>query len=116
MAFLQEFKRRADALDLGALADLCETLVAHTDELAVILLHVAPQELLGPVRHVLDVVAHSRDDSSASLFQGPHDQIAHDSYTDDSIAIERCGKLVNFLQIVVNRFEVKPASKGRQIT
>ncbi|GAA5988829.1 hypothetical protein JCM10908_006188 [Rhodotorula pacifica] len=87
-AMATTFRERTQSGDITGLANLCEVLMAHNEELSVIFLHVEPSELLEPVRQLLDATDPSQDD------------------TNDSSVMERYGMLVLFLQITVERFEL----------
>lgn len=73
------------------------------------MLHMEPCELLAPVRQALDGMTDSaRDDGRMSSFGlGAPGRRANSAVTDDGVAIDRCGTLVLFLQVVVHRFQVR---------
>ena len=60
----QAFRHRSENADITGLANLCEVVMSHKDELAVMFLHVEPHELLRPVRELLDARDPSQDDAS----------------------------------------------------
>ncbi|GAA5931433.1 hypothetical protein JCM1841_001666 [Sporobolomyces salmonicolor] len=78
----------AQGADLPSLADLCDTLGEVPHALDIIFLHAAPRDVLPPIREVLDSFDTSQDDFG------------------DNNAIERYGRLVLFVQIVVSRFSL----------
>ncbi|GAA6022302.1 hypothetical protein JCM8202_002019 [Rhodotorula sphaerocarpa] len=83
------FALRAARDDAAGLAVLCELVISQQEELSVLMLHMEPCELLAPVRQALDGMTDSaRDDGH------------------DGVAIDRCGTLVLFLQVVVHRFQL----------
>ncbi|GAA5953706.1 hypothetical protein JCM8115_004126 [Rhodotorula mucilaginosa] len=87
-AMAAAFRHRSENADITGLANLCEVVMSHKDELAVMFLHIEPHELLRPVRELLDARDPSQDDAN------------------DSSVMERYGMLVLFLQVTVERFEL----------
>ncbi|GAA5910058.1 hypothetical protein JCM5296_007009 [Sporobolomyces johnsonii] len=76
----------AQAANLPSLADLCDALGEVPHALDIVFLHAAPRDILPSIREVLDSFDTSQDDFG------------------DSNVIERYGRLVLFVQIVVSRF------------